>query len=424
MTGGGRRRDAAPCCRRGEWALRMIEPVCLWYREHRRDLPWRDSRDPYRIWVSEIMLQQTRVEAVRPYYDRFLKALPDVKALADCPEDKLLKLWEGLGYYSRARNLQKAARLLATQSSGIADDDCDNNEQREIAFPRTAAELRTLPGIGAYTAGAIASFAFDEPVPAADGNVFRIFARVSLDEREVDREAVRREMTETLSEAMRQWWQGKNKPFLPGDFNQGLMDLGATVCLPNATPRCEICPLKTMCAAHAVGRETDFPVRAKKKARRMEEKIILVIRDGERVALAKRPAKGLLAGMYEFPSLPETEEGERTGTRESAQGKKARQTAEEDVVHHIAGWLQEKGLEPLRVKELGEAKHVFSHIEWHMRGYEVRVAALEGEPQNDWILAEIAEIERNYPIPSAYRAYADHLQLQHGAQAARHKMGR
>ena len=262
-------------------------PLCEWYAVCRRDLPWRRDRDPYHIWVSEIMLQQTRAETVRPYFERFIRELPDLHALAVCPEDRLLKLWEGLGYYSRVRNMQKAARLL--------------EEQGKDSLPSDRDALLSLPGIGAYTAGAIASIAFGEPAAAVDGNVLRILSRLFADGRDTGKQTVRNEYARMLEEAMSTSLRGGEQG--PGEFNQALMDLGASVCLPNAVPLCGSCPLKEYCLAHRRRAESDFPVRREKKARRIEQKTVLLVRDGEHVYLRKRPAGGLLAGLYEFPNL-------------------------------------------------------------------------------------------------------------------------
>ena len=361
----------------------MPRLVCSWYAENKRQLPWRRDRDPYRVWVSEIMLQQTRVEAAKPYFERFITELPDAAALADCPEDKLLKLWEGLGYYSRVRNMQKAARIIVRDRKG--------------KLPADPKELTALPGIGSYTAGAIASIAYGFRVPAVDGNVLRILARYTADGRNVLNAAVKKEAEASLTEVLQDWPE-------PGEFNQGLMDLGASVCLPNAQPQCGVCPLRGFCEAHRLGKEKEFPFRAKTKDRRVEKRTVLLVRDGETAALVRRPEKGLLAGMYEFPSLS---------------GSCSRKEALLAV--------EEQGLEPLRSRKLEPAKHLFSHVEWQMTGYEIRVAGFPGNadaadqrPVSPWILAEIDEIEREYPIPSAYKKYAEHIRLHLGKEKGQH----
>ena len=360
---------------------RLPERICAWYAENKRDLPWREENDPYKIWVSEIMLQQTRVEAVKPYYTRFLKELPDIEALAVCPEDRLLKLWEGLGYYSRVRHMQEAARILVDESDGPA------------ALPFDPKELRRLPGIGSYTAGAIASIAYGVRVPAVDGNVLRILARLTGDRRDIRKASVKQETGRILEDALLNCET-------PGDFNQGMMDLGAGICLPNTRPVCEKCPLEDFCEAHRAGKETELPFRSALNRRKVEQRTILVIRDGERVVLTKRPDRGLLAGMYEFPNLP---------------GRCTRKTVLEAV--------EEQSLTPLRIRSLDPARHLFSHVEWQMSGYEIRVADFpekirveESDPAGPrkWFLAEIAQIEKEYPVPSAYKAYAGYLQMKLG----------
>ena len=227
-----------------ELLARVPAPLLAWYDKEARDLPWRQNTDPYRVWVSEIMLQQTRVEAVIPYYERFLAAFPDLKALADAPEEQLLKLWEGLGYYSRARNLQKAAREALSRFGGL---------------PGQVQELSSLPGIGAYTAGAIASIAFSRPVPAVDGNVLRVVARLTDSHDDVLSPAVKREAEKAVAAVI--------PHDRPGDFNQAVMDLGATVCLPNGAPRCEVCPLAELCLGLARSTAPELPVKTKKKER-------------------------------------------------------------------------------------------------------------------------------------------------------------
>ena len=336
-------------------------------------MPWREDASPYRVWVSEIMLQQTRVEAVKPYYERFMKALPSIAALASAQEEDLLKLWEGLGYYNRVRNLQKAARIVTERHGGEMPADYD--------------ALLALPGIGHYTAGAIASIAFRIRKPAVDGNVLRVLSRLRADERSISDEKVKKAVEEELEEAM--------PTDRPGDFNQAMMEIGACVCLPNGTPKCEACPLAKLCIAHANGAEEAYPRKDAKKARTSEEKTVLLVRDEGKIALRKRPAKGLLAGMYEFPCLP---------------GK----VSQKEVVRY----LRDHGMKVLRIQPMGEAKHVFTHKEWHMQGFLVRVDELEGkgfgEDVKDWIYVAPTETRERFPIPSAYEYYARALSMQRG----------
>lgn len=349
----------------------IAQPLLKWYDGHRRVLPWRENPAPYRVWVSEIMLQQTRVEAVKPYFERFMEALPGIPELAQAPEDKLLKLWEGLGYYNRARNLQKAAQAIMAEYGG--------------RMPDSREELLKLPGIGSYTAGAVASIAYGRAVPAVDGNVLRVISRYRADGRDMLNDKVRKSVEEDLKAVM-----PKDRP---GDFNQALMELGAIVCIPNGAPKCGECPWEAACKAHIEGRETEFPKKAAKKARSIEKKTILVIQDAMRAAIRKRPAKGMLAGMYEFPS----EDGH---------------LSQEEVL----ALLKEKGLHPLRIQKLPDSRHVFTHKEWDMIGYAVRVDELEpvGGTQEGLLFIEPSLTEKEYPIPSAYAAYTGYLQIRLG----------
>ena len=337
------------------------EPLLAWYDTGRRILPWREEPTPYHVWVSEIMLQQTRVEAVKPYYDRFMKSLPEIGALAAAEEEVLLKLWEGLGYYNRVRNLNKAAKVIMEEYHG--------------SMPGDYEKLLKLPGIGSYTAGAISSIAFGNAVPAVDGNVLRVLSRLRCDDRDVMQQAVKKQVEEELCGSM-----PKDRP---GDFNQALMELGAMVCIPNGAPKCEECPWEKLCLAHSQGREQDFPVKSKKKARVIEKKTILLLRDENRAALHKRPSKGLLAGMYEFPWI----EGN---------------LSEEEVL----SYLKRIGLSVLHIRPLTESKHIFTHKEWHMTGYAIRVDELADKNENTgFIYVDRKEALEKYPIPSAFSAY-------------------
>lgn len=338
----------------------MVRPLLIWYQKNKRDLPWRCDRQPYHIWVSEIMLQQTRVEAVKPYYARFLKTLPTVKDLAKAEEDTLLKLWEGLGYYNRIRNMQKAAQQIMVDYHG--------------EFPQTFEEILSLTGIGNYTAGAISSIAFEIPKPAVDGNVLRVISRLLESDGDIMKQSVRKRMEEALEAVI--------PTDEAGDFNQALIELGAIVCVPNGEPLCEECPIKDWCRAKAHGREMELPVKKKAKARRIEKRTVLILKDGDTIAIQKRPAKGLLASLYEYPNV----EGHLTRKE-------------------VVAYCKSIGLSPLRVQKLETAKHIFSHIEWHMIGYEVRVDELEKSCNKKMIFAKPQEVEDIYPLPSAFEAY-------------------
>lgn len=352
-----------------------LEAICIpllkWYDKNRRILPWREFPTPYRVWVSEIMLQQTRVEAVKPYFQRFMKALPDIKALAEAEEEELLKLWEGLGYYNRVRNLQKAAIQIQMAHGG--------------RMPDTYEGLLTLSGIGSYTAGAIASIAFQRPVPAVDGNVLRVVSRLEQDGRFIDDPKVKASVEQALKEIM-----PKDRP---GDFNQAMMEIGACVCIPNGAPLCGDCPLAGLCDSRQAGTQQEYPKKQPKKPRQIENKTILIVRKGDKTAIKKRAGRGLLAGMYEFPSI----DGFRT--------------AEE-----VADYLADNGLEALEIQPLEDARHVFTHKEWHMKGYMVMTdASAPGKSRaKDWIFIEPQHTKEKYPIPSAFGAYMKYLSIKMG----------
>lgn len=339
---------------------KIIEPLLSWYAGHARVLPWREHISPYRVWVSEIMLQQTRVEAVKPYFSRFMEELPTIRDLAECQEDRLLKLWEGLGYYNRVRNMQITARTVLEKYGG--------------EFPADYEKLLSLKGIGHYTAGAISSIAFGIPISAVDGNVLRVIMRVTADDSDIMKQSVKTRVEQDLLRIMPQ--------DRAADFNQALMELGATVCLPNGEPLCGQCPWETFCEARKQNLWPLLPVKTKAKQRRVENRTVLLIRDGEKIVLRKRPPKGLLAGMYEFPNL---------------KGHLSRDEAIKKV--------QDMKLHPLYVEKLTDAKHVFSHVEWHMTGYMIRVDSLTRQ-EADLLFVDIREAQERYPIPSAFAAYA------------------
>ena len=332
----------------------MEGPLLFWYREHARSLPWREEPSPYRVWISEIMLQQTRVEAVKPYFERFMENLPDIKSLAEVTEDRLLKLWEGLGYYSRAKNLKKAAEILVSRYGG--------------QLPASYDELKTLPGIGSYTAGAIASIAFGIPVPAVDGNVLRVISRVTESHEDILKQSVKREMEERLKSVM-----PKEDA---SSYNQGLIEVGALVCVPNGAPLCSRCPLASVCLARAKGLTDVIPVRTPKRARRIEDKTVLVLWHEGRVAIRKREDTGLLPSLYELPNL----EGHLN---------------EEEILASL-------GVKEADMFPLPGSKHVFSHVEWHMTGFRVE---LKGETAKDFLWVTAEEVRHTYSLPGAFKAY-------------------
>lgn len=346
-----------------------VAALLEWYRQNKRDLPWRKTDDPYCIWISEIMLQQTRVEAVKRYYTRFLAALPSIEALAKAPEEQLLKLWEGLGYYSRVRNLQRAARVIVEEYGG--------------RLPRQVAQLRRLPGIGAYTAGAIASIAFGVPEPAVDGNLLRVLSRFDGCRDDITLPAVKLQWGERLRSSIPQ------EPQNAADFTQAMIELGATVCVPNGDARCGACPFAAWCRAAREGLTEVLPVKGEKKPRRIEQRTVFVIRDGERTALHKRPKSGLLAGLYELPNV----QGHLTPPQVTEQ-------------------IRAYGFEPLQIRRVEDAKHIFTHIEWHMIAYDVRIAAepeWDGQGDGGLLLIDNPVLHTQYAIPSAFSAYTKYL---------------
>ena len=330
----------------------IIEPLLQWFQLNKRDLPWRRTKDPYPIWVSEIMLQQTRVEAVKPYYERFLQALPTVKDLAEADEETILKLWEGLGYYSRIRNMQKAAVQVMEEHNG--------------QFPADHKKLLKLKGIGPYTAGAVGSIAFDLPVPAVDGNVLRVMSRITADTSDISLQSTKKDWEKRIAAIM---------PLdHPGDFNQALMELGATVCLPNGAPKCEICPVRKHCQAYRREATQIFPIKAEKKERVQEYLNVYFCTDGDKIAIRKRPQKGLLSSLWELPNAH----------REIA----------------VPAALQEFGIIQAEISPMKNRKHIFTHIEWHMDCYFVKVSE---KRESDLLWVSIEDAETTYALPSAFK---------------------
>ena len=332
----------------------IAAPLLNWYRQHKRELPWRRDREPYHVWISEIMLQQTRIEAVMSYYAPFIAALPDVRSLSEVGDDALMKLWEGLGYYSRARNLKKAAVMIMQEYNGV--------------FPQTFNELKKLPGVGEYTAGAIASICYDEKVPAVDGNVLRVIARVQGSRKNVLLPEVKKSVAGQLSKIM---------PDEAGAFNEALMELGELVCLPNGAPLCESCPLKEHCTAYQKDLTAEIPVRIKAvKRRRADLSVFIITTPDGKLALEKRPDTGLLAGMYQLPNT------------DGFHSDKA-----------LFPILRAMDIEPVSVESFKDAKHVFTHIDWYMKVYRV-----EADHKNDrFIWSTEEELASSYPLPTAFQ---------------------
>ena len=332
---------------------KLPQALLPWYYENRRDLPWRQDKEPYHIWLSEIMLQQTRVEAVKGYYHRFLSALPTVEDLAICDDDALHKLWEGLGYYSRVRNLKKAAQMIVNVGK----------------FPGKYEDVLALPGVGEYTAGAICSIAYDQPTPAVDGNVLRVVSRLTEDETPVDEPAYKAAVRQNLSQVY---------PAAAGDFTQALMELGATVCGPNRKPDCDNCPCREFCGSALHGTVGRFPVRAPKRGKKEEEKTVFILSCDDLFAIQKRGDSGLLAGLWQFPNVPcklETEQALKT--------------------------VEEMGLRPENVIRELERSHIFTHIVWRLRGIYLEVK----EPAGDFVWLTREQIETEAALPTAFRQF-------------------
>ena len=334
---------------------KLPEALLPWFDENKRDLPWRRDKEPYHVWLSEIMLQQTRVEAVKGYYHRFLEALPDIKALAEADDELLHKLWEGLGYYSRVRNLKKAALVIMERYEGI--------------FPRKYEAVLALPGIGNYTAGAICSIAFDQPKAAVDGNVLRVISRLTEDGTPIDLPAYKKKV-QTALEAV--------YPQAAGQFTQALMELGATLCGPNWKPRCAECPCGSFCGSALHGTAEQFPVKTPKAKRKTEKRTVFILSCDGRYALEKRPDMGLLAGLWQFPN--------------------------------VAGWLEPEkapeaveamGIKPRELLRQIHRKHIFTHIQWEMRGIYLETAGISGNFV--WMTAE--EIKGKAALPTAFRQF-------------------
>ena len=336
---------------------RLPGALLPWYDSFHRDLPWRRDREPYHIWLSEIMLQQTRVEAVVGYYTRFLAALPDIRALAACPDDDLHKLWEGLGYYCRVRNLKKAAQVILARHGGV--------------FPTDHAAVRALPGIGDYTAGAICSICFDLRTPAVDGNVLRLVARLTADSTPIDTPAFKKKVQQALAGVY---------PARAGDFTQALMELGATLCGPNRRPDCGSCPCRGFCLGHARGTAEALPRKNPKRPRREEYKTVFLLRCDDRFALQKRPETGLLAGLWQLPEIP--------GTLESTELSQA---------------LASVGMQLKQIHRQTDRIHIFTHIQWHMRGFFLDTDTCA--PAYTWLTAE--QICREVALPTAYKQFWD-----------------
>lgn len=339
---------------------KIVVPLLDWYHKNSRHLPWREDQDPYHIWVSEIMLQQTRVDAVISYYERFMNRLPTIASLASCDDEELFKLWEGLGYYSRVRNLKKAAQMIGTRYHGI--------------FPKQFEDILDLPGIGTYTAGAISSIAFEQPRAAVDGNVLRVITRLTQDSQNITDAKFRSQVTEKLEKI----YPLKGR----GDFTQSLMELGAVVCVPNGKPKCEECPLRFGCSAYQNNTQLEYPVKKKKAARKIEQKTVLILKYQNKIAIVKRESKGILSGMWELPNL----EGNLTKQQ-------------------ILEWLEEQRIAVKNIDKMvfgkQPLKHIFTHIEWHMTCWMINCENIEKNSSFTWVTAK--QLENDIALPTAFK---------------------
>ena len=343
--------------------IQFRKSLLEWYDSSARILPWRDNPTPYRVWISEIMLQQTRVETVKPYFERFMGEVPTIQDLANISEDKLLKLWQGLGYYSRAKNLKKAANIIVQKFNG--------------QFPADIESLKSLPGIGPYTSGAIASIAFGIKAHAIDGNVLRVMSRISANQGDITNLIIKKEIESIVNDV------------LPteriGDFNQALMELGATICLPNGAPKCTECPVRFSCTGYHQGIAAELPVKSKKKERRIENRTIYLIEYKGNIAIRQRNNVGLLSSLWEFPNTE--------GHLSSAESEEK-----------LKGW----GITACQISPLKASKHIFTHLEWHMIGYYVSAQGIQDDFKYLWVTRE--QIQDQYSIPTAFKAYLNFLE--------------
>lgn len=335
----------------------IINPLLYWYQKNKRELPWRRDKDPYHVWISEIMLQQTRIEAVISYYQRFMKEIPTISDLASIHEDRLLKLWEGLGYYTRAKNLKKTAMIIQEQYQG--------------EFPNTFKEILSLPGIGEYTASAIGSISFSLKEATVDGNVLRVYMRIHNSYENVDDVKVRKRVRENLQTIL---------PHNSGDFNQAMMELGEVICLPNGMPKCEMCPLSKYCKSYHEKTYMKIPVKNKKKKKKLEHYTILLLTYQNQIAIEKRKNKSLLSGLYQFPNI----EGHYN-------------------ISHIKQYLEEHKIKYKNVQKKVKYTHIFTHKKWDMNSYQIEVISKYNLNHYKWVTLE--ELDRFYSLPTAFQPF-------------------
>lgn len=326
-----------------------------WYQKNKRLLPWRKDKEPYHVWISEVMLQQTRIEAVIPYYERFMQRVPDILSLAQIKEEELLKLWEGLGYYSRARNLKRAAQIVVEDYDGV--------------FPNTYEEIIKLPGIGEYTASAIASICFQEKVATVDGNVLRVFARVNELAWNINLASTKKLVQKQLLEIM---------PLDAGKFNEALMELGEVVCLPSGKPKCMNCPLKDECKAYAHQTWEQFPIKDRPKPKKELFYTIFLFQYQGEVAILQRVNEKMLHRLWEFPNI-----------------------LDKFGVQEMKDWLHQQHIAFVKIKKASSHKHVFTHQIWYMQSYIIEVK----EKINAFVWVTLEDLEGNYAIPTAFKPF-------------------
>ncbi len=342
--------------------MQDIQNLLLWYQQNKRDLPWRANTEPYRVWISEIMAQQTRISAVIPYFNRFVQRVPDIKSLANLPQDELMKLWEGLGYYSRARNLQAAAKTVVEKYDGV--------------FPSDYNDILSLPGIGEYTASAIGSISFGIPTPVVDGNVLRVFCRYLNDFSDIASPKTKKNIYSFLQTVIPQ--------HCPGDFNQAIMELGALVCVPNSVPDCDVCPIKNGCQAKKNNNWDVLPVKSAKSPRKEEDYTVVLICCEDRILLKKRKSTGLLADLYQYVLL----DGDLSKEQ-------------------LLPFLKDKNISAQDIKPIGKTKHIFTHKQWNMSGYLVTTDDFDGF--DGYTFVNLSELTKQYPLPSAFKLYTDFI---------------
>lgn len=345
-----------------ERAKKLRRDLLEWYDSSARSLPWREKPTPYRVWISEIMLQQTRVETVKPYFEKFMREVPTIEDLAVINDDQLMKVWEGLGYYSRAKNLKRAAQIIVEKYNGV--------------FPAELEEIQSLPGIGPYTAGAVGSIAFGIPIPAVDGNVLRVITRLTGSYEDIHEKETKTEISKVVQDIL--------STQRAGDFNQALMELGATICVPNGAPKCEHCPIQRSCEGHQQGIAQEIPMKTPKKLRRIEKLTVFIIKVKDRIALRRRPEEGLLAKLWEFPHV---------------QGHLS--------TEECLAYLQKRKLLPNNIQPLGPSKHLFTHLEWHMIGYCIQLDELVETEEVSWL--GVTEINDQYSLPTAFKQYKKYM---------------